>query len=78
MAYTLVPQDLIEAIAPLVSTNRNTGRVIAEQMARDPQLAPILAKIRSGQAPTAAEAATLPATLPGMTWEKVHERFEQG
>lgn len=69
--YLVVPQYLVDALGPKLSSNESTGRTIAEQLARDDNGGTLLQKMSAGESLSAGEKASLPPLMRGFTWEDV-------
>lgn len=71
----VVPQRVIDALGPRLARstrpNRNPGAVMAEELYRDDDMRPVLAKAITGASLTAAEKAKLTAVpLVAGTWDE--------
>ena len=75
--YNVVPQEIIDEIAPALSSNPNTGRVIAEELLRQDSTGDLVQKLVAGEELTARDRAQLPPLMPGYTWDAIGERIRQ-
>lgn len=76
-AYIVVPQYLIDAIGPKLSSNENTGRVLAEQLARSDAGGSLLQKLSAGEELSATDKMQLPPLMRGHTWDEVANEIEE-
>lgn len=73
--YVIVPQAVVNALAPALSSDENRGAVIAEQVCRSPAGALIM-KLQAGQELTPEERVQLPPLRDGFSWDRVQMRIQ--
>ena len=74
MPYQVVPQEVVDELGPALSTNENTGRVMAEQLCRS-AAGDVIMKLQAGEELTAIERVQLPPLMSGNSWDTIAERI---
>lgn len=78
MAFVVVPQYLVEALAPALATDPNMGHVLAEQVLRTDPQAGIIARISgeaAGKALSVGDKVALPPPVNNRSWDQLADEL---
>ena len=74
--YTIVPQLIVDALAPGLSQDPNMGRVMAEHLCRQDSIGSVLQKMQAGETLEVIDIVQLPPLLPGHTWDAIADKIK--
>lgn len=81
MAFNIVPQWLVETLALALASNVNTGRILAEQLARSEPAGSLMQTMMGqpvGTAIAPGDLAQLPPLVNNRTWADLADELRMG